>query len=96
MPNGLGLFRINPKTNATKLFPLKISSERAWSPVSIASDGHDLFVRNLDTSVARINARTGKVVQRYPADTGGGTITVAYHSLWVTNPDHDTLWRYPL
>jgi streptogramin lyase len=97
VPNGLGLFRIDPRTNATKRFPVTISNVRpAFFNVPIASDGHDLFVRNFDTSVARIDARTGKVVQHYPADTGGGGIAVAYGSLWVVNAVHDTLWRYPL
>jgi streptogramin lyase len=97
VPNGLGLFRIDPKTKATKRFPVQISTDhREWSDVPIASDGHDVFVRNTATSVARIDARTGKIVQRYPADTGGGGVAVAYGSLWVINPGQDTLWRYAL
>ena len=52
-----------------------------------------LWMRTSDWSVARLDPGTGLVTATYPADTGGGAVTVAFGSLWVANFDNDTIWR---
>jgi streptogramin lyase len=96
VPNGAGLFRIDPKTNATKLFPIKFTAYTEFGDVAITSNGNDIYWRTSDNSVAKINGNTGKVVKRYPASGGGGGIAIANGSLWVVNSIDGTLWREPL
>jgi streptogramin lyase len=48
------------------------------------------------TQVTRFDPTTMKVLGRYPVDPSGlgsGAITIEDGSLWLTNPEADSIWR---
>jgi hypothetical protein len=96
VPDGAGLYEVDPATAAATLLPIRIGPFSQQGDVSIVSAGDDVYLRTSDTSVAKIDATTGAVVARYPATGGGGGIIVAYGSLWVVNANAGSLWREPL
>jgi streptogramin lyase len=96
VPDGAGLYEVDPATDAATLLPIRIGPFSQQGDVSIVSAGDDVYLRTSNTSVAKIDATTGAVVARYPATGGGGGIIVAYGSLWVVNANAGSLWREPL
>jgi outer membrane protein assembly factor BamB len=96
VPNPAGLYQIDPATNTAKVVPIPLHRMSQNGDVNAVADGDKVYVRTSDTSIACIDARTGKVVRRFPATGGGGGLTVARGSLWVVNAGPGTVWRYKL
>jgi streptogramin lyase len=93
LPNGAGLYEIDPNANKVTLHRMRIGPFSEWGDVGIAAHGTDIYIRVSNTRVVRIDARTGKVRKSYPADGGGGEVAAAYGSLWWTNASTDTIRR---
>lgn len=93
VPDGAGVYEIDPSTNDVELLPIRVGPFSQQGDVAIVSAGGDVYVRTSDTSVARIDGASGRVVARYPATGGGGGIAVAYGSLWVVNANVGSVWR---
>jgi streptogramin lyase len=96
VPNGAGLFELDPATGDATLLPIAIASFSQQGDVAIVADGGDVYLRTSDTTVVKIDGATAKVVARFPAAGGGGGIAVADGSLWVVNAADGTVWREPL
>jgi streptogramin lyase len=96
VPNGAGLFELDPATGNAKLLPISIASFSQQGDVAIVAAGDDIYLRTSDTTVVKIDGTTEQVVARFPASGGGGGIAVADGSLWVVNAADGTVWREPL
>jgi outer membrane protein assembly factor BamB len=75
VPNPAGLYQIDPATNTAKVVPIPLHGMSQNGDVNVVADGDKVYVRTSDTSIACIDARTGKVVRRFPATGGGGGLT---------------------
>jgi streptogramin lyase len=96
IPNGAGLFELDPTTENALLLPIPIESFSQLGDVAIVADRDSVYLRTSDTQVVQIDANTGKVTAQFPAAGGGGGIAVAAGSLWVVNAEDGTVWREPL
>jgi hypothetical protein len=56
-------------------------------------DGIDLWVRNDDVFLTRVEARSGRVAERITAPVTGGDIFVAFGSLWASAYDDGVIYR---
>jgi streptogramin lyase len=92
--NPAGLFEIDPARKTATLQPVRVKPLSQFGDLYVAKGAGSLWMRTSDTSVARIDPATGKVVQRYPAAGGGGGVAFGYGSLWVLNAGADSIWRY--
>jgi hypothetical protein len=90
-----GLYEIDPRTNVATYTGVTVGpfSQDGDDPL-IAANG-SLWTRTTDKQIVQL-APNLEVQHRYPAAGGGGTIAVAFGSLWVTNAGVDTTWREPL
>jgi DNA-binding SARP family transcriptional activator/ABC-type branched-subunit amino acid transport system substrate-binding protein len=70
------------------------SVARPFPVQAVAAGPAGVFALGVDGAVARIDAKTGKVVARtrVPATSVAG-ITVGTDAVWVTSPSDGTLWR---
>jgi DNA-binding beta-propeller fold protein YncE len=94
--NPAGVYEIDPATNRATKLPIRIGNLGAWGVIGITGWHNRLFVRTSGNTVAEIDARSHKVIRRYPATGGGGEPEVGYGSLWIPNSASDTTWRVPL
>ena len=94
--NPAGIYIVNPASHTATRLPLKIHPMSAFGDIYIVATPNGVWVRTGNTSIARLNPTTGRVVARYPATGGGGGLAVAFGSLWVANAGNDTIWREPL
>jgi len=90
------LLRIDPKTEAIKLFVLPEFHGLSqlydiWPATGLGS----VWVRLADDSVSRVDPETGSIIGMSPADAagGGGWPTIGFGSLWVPNFGSDSIWR---
>jgi len=93
------IFRIDPSNNAVRVYRPKVRSLGDFNTRMLVAGMGSLWMRTSPAKVSRFDPRTMNVVASYPADTwggGGGAIAVAGGSLWVPNPEEDTLWREPV
>lgn len=91
-----GVYTIDPSTDQARRLAIRIRPFTQWGDIPIVAGAGSVWVRTSDRAVARIDARTGRVVATYPAAGGGGGLVVAFGSLWVANAVDDTVWRVPL
>jgi streptogramin lyase len=96
IPNGAGLYELDPTTENAVLLPIQIDSFSQQGDVAILADSDNVYLRTSDTQVMQIDANTGKVTATFPAAGGGGGIAVSAGSLWVVNAGDGTVWREPL
>jgi streptogramin lyase len=96
IPNGAGLYELDPATDNAELLPIAIESFSQQGDVPITADGGNVYLRTSDTRVVEVDSSTGQVVAHFPASGGGGGIAVADGSLWVVNAGDGTVWREPL
>jgi streptogramin lyase len=94
--NAAGLFEVDPSTNTATLHSIHIKPFSQFGDLYVAAGAGSLWMRTSDTSVARIDPATAKIVERYPASGGGGGLAFGYDSLWVCNAGADTIWRYAI
>jgi streptogramin lyase len=55
-----------------------------------------LWLRTSESTIARIDPSTMRVVQTYPAEVGSsgpGEMVLYGGSLWMANAETDTVWR---
>ena len=93
------VFRIDPSNNAVRVFHMDERGLGDFNTRGLVSGMGSLWIRTSLASVTRFDPRTMKAVATYPTDTwdgGGGYIAVAGGSLWVPNPEEDTVWREPV
>jgi hypothetical protein len=92
-----GLYEIDPRTNVATYTGVTVGPFLQWgdAPV-IAADG-SLWIRTTDNKVVQMGTDL-QVQHRYPAQIGGGggSIAVAFGSLWVDNAGENTTSRVPL
>jgi len=61
---------------------------------TLAAGMGSIWVRGWGTPVFRYDARTLRLLGKYPADpSAGGYVAVGFGSLWVANVDTSTLWQ---
>ena len=96
VPNLAGLFEIDPAMDSVTLRRLSMHAFTQWGDIGIGTNADSVFVRTSDTTVAQIDAATGKPTATYPAAGHGGDLEVAFGSLWVAATDIDSVWREPL
>ncbi|MGN6798135.1 MAG: hypothetical protein ACTHKS_08300 [Gaiellaceae bacterium] len=94
--NPAGLYEVDPATHTARLLPIKVTPMSEFGDLYVVAGAGSLWMRTSNTSVARIDPATGKVVGRFAASGGGGGIAVGFGSLWVANAGADTIWRYPI
>jgi len=93
------IFRIDPSTNAVRVFHLHESGLGDFNQRMLASGMGSLWMRTSLDKVTRFDPKTMRAIQTYPTDAwdgGGGDIGVAAGSLWIPNPEEDTIWREPV
>jgi YVTN family beta-propeller protein len=93
------IFRIDPSNNAVHVYRPKARSLGDFDTRTLVAGMGSLWMRTSPAKVSRFDPRTMKVVRTYPTDPwggGGGLIAIAGGSLWVPNPEEDTLWREPV
>jgi streptogramin lyase len=93
----MAIYRIDPSTNAVAaktLMPVKDDMEFNGRP--LAAGMGSLWLRTSESTIARIDPSTMRVVQTYPAEVGSsgpGEMVVYGGSLWMANAETDTVWR---
>ena len=90
------IFRIDPSTKAVRVYHPDVRSLGDFNTRTLVAGMGSLWIRTSLAAVTRFDPRTMKPVQTYPTDTwdgGGGEIAVAGGSLWIPNPEEDTIWR---
>jgi hypothetical protein len=70
-------------------------------PVGIGGSGSivltpgEVWIRNLDPLLTRVNRTTGEVIDTYTADvTSGGDSVYAFGSVWTSAADDATIFRF--
>jgi hypothetical protein len=70
-------------------------------PVGIGASGSivltpgEVWIRNLDPLLTRVNRTTGEVIDTYTADvTSGGDSVYAFESVWTSAADDATIFRF--
>jgi streptogramin lyase len=90
------VYRIDPSTNQSEAFTIKGSPLQDFGNRSLTAGLGSLWLTTSLSHVTRFDPATMKVLGTYPADKlGGGSGQIAIYdgSLWLTNPEHDTIWR---
>jgi DNA-binding beta-propeller fold protein YncE len=62
---------------------------------SLLLDGHTLWSRGEDVVLRRVDTRTARVVDRIDGDLSGGSVLVAFGSLWISAFDDGVVYRVP-
>ena len=91
--NPAGVFEIDTATNIATRLDIRIGDFTFWGDIPFATGDGDVWVRTSGSRVVRIDPATGNVVASYPTTGGGGSISVAFGSLWTANAGSDTVWR---
>jgi hypothetical protein len=92
-----GLYEIDPTTNVATYTGVKVGPFVEWGDSPVIAANGSLWVRTTDNQVVQMGPDL-RVQHRYPAAIGGGggSIAVAFGSLWVDNAGEDTTSREPL
>jgi hypothetical protein len=92
-----GLYEIDPTTNVATYTGVTVGPFVAWGDAPLTAANGSLWVRTTDNLVVQMGADL-QVQHRYPVEIGGGggSIAVAFGSLWVDNASEDTTSRVPL
>ena len=93
--NQATIYRISPRSGSATAFKVAVQPMEFYSRPVVAGLG-SLWLRRSDSTVVRLDPANLRAIGTYPADPasgGGGDMAVAYGSLWVSNPDTDTIWR---
>ena len=88
----LGVFRVNPATNeATRVaIDLELIDGTGFGDHPINAGGGELWVRESETSLARIDTATLSVAERVPTEAfGGGSFSATADALWFANMKED-------
>jgi outer membrane protein assembly factor BamB len=94
VPNLAGLYSIDERTNKARRLPVRIRPNSSLGDPGLTAAGGQVFVRTSDSAVTEVDAKTGKVVHRYPAGGGGGEqIAVANRSVWIPGAAASAVWR---
>ena len=91
---GLAVYRIDPATNeASRVgIALEFIDGTGWGDHPIAFGGGELWVRESETSLARIDTASLTVAERVTTEAfGGGAFVVIDNALWYTNLKGTTL-----
>lgn len=94
--NAAGMYVIDRAKNTAHTIGIPIKAMSQAGDIQVAAGAGSIWVRTSDTTVARIDPTTEKVIATYPAAGGGGGIAVAFNSLWVINAGNGTIWRTPI
>jgi len=90
------IYRIDPATNRSMAFTINAPALPDFYVRPLVKGLGSLWLTTSLYHVTRFDPKTMKVIGRYPVDpsgVGSGAITVDGGSLWVTNPEADTIWR---
>ena len=92
-----GLYEIDPTTNVATYTGITVGPFVEWGDAPVIAANGSLWVRTTDNKVVQMGPDL-QVQHRYPAQIGGGggSIAVAFGSLWVDNAGEDTTSRVPL
>jgi streptogramin lyase len=90
------IYRIDPATDTSEAFTINAPALPDFYVRPLVAGLGSLWLTTSLYHVTRFDPNTMKVIGRYPVDPSGkgsGAITVDDGSLWVTNPEADTIWR---
>jgi streptogramin lyase len=90
------IYRIDPADNAVKVFHVNAPELTDFYVRPLVAGLGSLWLTTSLTQVTRFDPTTMKVLGRYPVDPSGlgsGAITIEDGSLWLTNPEADSIWR---
>jgi hypothetical protein len=92
-----GLYEVDPTTNVATYTGVKVGPFVVWGDAPVIAANGSLWIRTTDNQVVEMGSDL-KVEHRYPAPIGGGggSIAVAFGSLWVDNAGENTTSREPL
>lgn len=89
-PTEITLVRIVPTTGALEA---EIATGGTIRFGLIHASEHEVWVRAPEPFLVRLDPATNEVVEKLHAQAGGGSVAVAYGSLWVTSSDFGKVWR---
>jgi len=92
-----GLYEIDPTTNVATYTGVKVGPFVQWGDAPVIAANGSLWIRTTDNEVVQMGTDL-RVQHRYRAGIGGGggSIAVAWGSLWVDNAGENTTAREPL
>jgi hypothetical protein len=92
-----GLYEIDPTTNVATYTGVAVGPFEQWGDAPVIAANGSLWVRTTDKQVVQLGPDL-QVQHRFPVDIGGGggSIAVAFGSLWVDNAGENTTSREPL
>jgi streptogramin lyase len=94
VPNLAGLYRIDPPTGAARRLRIAVHASAGLGDPGVTAGAGSVFVRTSDTTITRVDARTGRIQRTYPAGgRGGEQIAVVGGSLWVPVAYPGDVWR---
>jgi streptogramin lyase len=90
----LGVFRVDPATNEVTRVAIELAfiDGTGFGDHPIAFGGGELWVRESETSIARIDTETLTVAERIATEAfGGGSFTSTGDALWLANMKEDVI-----
>ena len=84
--------RIDPDINAPAA---TIETDASGSGSDIDAGGGRVWVRGSRTLLSVIHPKLNRIVARYGAEAGGGSVRVAADAVWVSSAEAGTLWILP-
>ncbi len=91
---GLNVFRIDPATNVAAATPieLEVIDGTGFGDHIIVAAAGQLWVRESEDSIIRLDPLTGRLIDRQPTDVaGGGAFAVTADALWFANMKAQTV-----
>jgi len=89
-PNGATILRIDPVTGEIQA---EFATGGSMFEGGIYASDEAVWVRALAPFLAHIDPQTNEIVETIESNQAGGSVTVAYGSVWATSLEFGKVWR---